>query len=198
MYKNVNTKPHPNERLLDDLIAAAVDCFRRNGFEATSVQQIVETAGVTKGAFYHYFNSKDQLLLLIHEMFLDFETGLLDSILDQPPDSALATLCEELVALNDRFLPYLSLVAEDNRRHLLKPEFARAREKRDAFEEKIIKLVEDGIAAGVFKAVENPKLVAFGIIGMCISVNRWYRPGGIPAREVGRTYAQIILSGLHV
>ncbi|HWM40698.1 MAG TPA: helix-turn-helix domain-containing protein, partial [Streptomyces sp.] len=48
------------------LMAAATRLFSEQGYDRTSVQEIVEAAGVTKGALYHYFGSKDDLL---HEIY---------------------------------------------------------------------------------------------------------------------------------
>jgi AcrR family transcriptional regulator len=48
------------------LLEAAVSLFAEKGFDATSVQEIVERAQVTKGAMYHYFRSKDDLLYAIY------------------------------------------------------------------------------------------------------------------------------------
>jgi TetR/AcrR family transcriptional repressor of nem operon len=45
----------------DKIIAAAIDLFRRNGFVATTVDEICAAAGVTKGAFFHHFESKEAL-----------------------------------------------------------------------------------------------------------------------------------------
>ncbi|MDE2356048.1 MAG: TetR/AcrR family transcriptional regulator [Alphaproteobacteria bacterium] len=50
-------RPDARERLLD----AAVTLFRRNGYAATSVDALCAAAGVTKGAFFHHFKSKDAL-----------------------------------------------------------------------------------------------------------------------------------------
>lgn len=44
-------------RLLD----AALGVIRRQGFAATSVEDLCKAAGVTKGAFFHHFRSKDDL-----------------------------------------------------------------------------------------------------------------------------------------
>lgn len=52
----------PNSSVEDAARTAAVELFARHGIANTSVQQIVEAAGVTKGAMYHYFRSKDDLL----------------------------------------------------------------------------------------------------------------------------------------
>ena len=43
------------------LIAAARDLVRQNGFAATSVDDLCAAAGVTKGAFFHHFASKEAL-----------------------------------------------------------------------------------------------------------------------------------------
>ena len=53
------------------LVASATRLFATKGFDRTSVQEIVEAAGVTKGAMYHYFDSKDDLLAAIYERILD-------------------------------------------------------------------------------------------------------------------------------
>jgi TetR/AcrR family transcriptional regulator, transcriptional repressor for nem operon len=43
------------------VMAAATDLIRRFGYVATTVDQICAEAGVTKGAFFHYFASKEDL-----------------------------------------------------------------------------------------------------------------------------------------
>ena len=48
------------------LVQVASRLFADRGFEGTSVQEIVEAASVTKGAMYHYFGSKDDLLYEIY------------------------------------------------------------------------------------------------------------------------------------
>ena len=42
----------------DDLLRSGKDLVLSKGFAATSVEEICEAAGVTKGAFFHYFKSK--------------------------------------------------------------------------------------------------------------------------------------------
>ncbi len=52
------------------IMERALELFAENGFEATSVQQITERCGISKGAFYLYFKSKDELILSIIERFM--------------------------------------------------------------------------------------------------------------------------------
>jgi AcrR family transcriptional regulator len=45
-----------------DLMDVAIDCFAHYGFQATSIDRIAKTAGVTKGALYYHFKDKEELL----------------------------------------------------------------------------------------------------------------------------------------
>ena len=45
----------------EQLLSAGLDTLHRRGFNATSVQDITEAAGVPKGSFYNHFESKEAL-----------------------------------------------------------------------------------------------------------------------------------------
>ena len=53
-------KPAPARR--DEILDAAQQLFARHGYDSTSVNQIIVTVGVSKGAFYHHFESKEDLV----------------------------------------------------------------------------------------------------------------------------------------
>lgn len=53
--------PVPNRSAREKLIEAAIATVRYKGFAATSVDEICQAAGVTKGAFFHHFPSKEAL-----------------------------------------------------------------------------------------------------------------------------------------
>lgn len=56
--------PYPSghrERTQERIVDAARRCFNRHGFEQVSIDQIMAEAGLTRGGFYHYFSSKDDL-----------------------------------------------------------------------------------------------------------------------------------------
>jgi TetR/AcrR family transcriptional regulator, transcriptional repressor for nem operon len=61
----VNAKPHSKDKLLE----AAHGLFLSQGFSATSVDQICRKAKLTKGGFFHYFKSKDDLGKAVLERF---------------------------------------------------------------------------------------------------------------------------------
>ena len=53
------------------IMMAAISEFARHGYDATSVAQICQAAGVSKGAFYHHFPSKQALFLALLGSWLD-------------------------------------------------------------------------------------------------------------------------------
>ena len=50
-----------NPKTRDSLMEAAFGLVRRQGLAATRVDEICAAAGVSKGAFFHHFRSKDEL-----------------------------------------------------------------------------------------------------------------------------------------
>ncbi|MEH7176901.1 TetR/AcrR family transcriptional regulator [Neobacillus vireti] len=59
------------------IMEKAIELFAKQGFEATSVQQITEHCGISKGAFYLSFKSKDELILaIIDDFMIQFTTDI--------------------------------------------------------------------------------------------------------------------------
>src|SRR5687767_11553124 len=62
-----NTKRAQREASLESLLEAALALFVSQGYRHTSVEEIAEAAGLTKGAIYFYFRSKESLLIALLE-----------------------------------------------------------------------------------------------------------------------------------
>ena len=58
-----------NPQTKSKIISAAWRLFYERGFENTSVEEIVELSGTSKGSFYHYFEGKDALLGTLSTLF---------------------------------------------------------------------------------------------------------------------------------
>lgn len=180
------------------LLDAALDLFSTLGFSQTSVQQIVDQAGVTKGAFYHHFESKQQVLLLLHDQFLDDELARCQAIVEQrlSSEESLRRIIVELVLSVEEHQPAVSVWIREWR--FLDPDhLAVVRPKRDALERILIDVITDGIASAEFKDVREARMIAFGIVGMCSWVHEWYQPQGrVSGSAIGEIYADLVLAGL--
>lgn len=64
----------------EDLIVTALHLFLSKGYDKTSMMDLARTAGVSKGAFHHYFPRKDDLLrACLDHFFGDFLAGSVDA-----------------------------------------------------------------------------------------------------------------------
>ncbi|PAE23172.1 MULTISPECIES: TetR/AcrR family transcriptional regulator [Bacillaceae] len=66
------------------IMESAIELFAKQGFEATSVQQITVHSGISKGAFYLSFKSKDELIMALIDQFMDQFVSDIDRIVKDP------------------------------------------------------------------------------------------------------------------
>jgi len=79
------------------IMEKAIDLFAENGIETTSVQQITERCGISKGAFYLYFKSKDELILSLIDHFMSsFITRIEQSVSKEVNGNQLYRFLHEL------------------------------------------------------------------------------------------------------
>lgn len=74
------------------LLEAAYRLFSKQGFFRTNVAQLARAAGIGKGTFYIFFNSKEELLWALHQkMHGDFDTRLRPLLADlaRNPEDAI-------------------------------------------------------------------------------------------------------------
>jgi len=76
----------------DAFLDAAEHLIRTKGYEQTSVQDILDTAGASRGAFYHYFDSKEALLEGVVERMTDAAIAVIEPIVADPDLPAAAKL----------------------------------------------------------------------------------------------------------
>ncbi len=76
------------------LTRAGQRLFAEQGFDRTSVDEIAAAAGVSRRTFFHYFDSKEDVVLSRHD---DFERALLEAIRTSPPKMPLLQVAEQAV-----------------------------------------------------------------------------------------------------
>jgi TetR/AcrR family transcriptional regulator, transcriptional repressor for nem operon len=86
----------PSSGARSKLLDAAVEIIRRKGYAATSVDELCARAGVTKGAFFHHFPSKDSLAVAAANHWSDLSSALFAAApyqrFDDPLDRVLGYL----------------------------------------------------------------------------------------------------------
>ena len=93
------------------IVSAAWKLFYEQGYDDTTVEEIVEESGTSKGSFYHYFSGKDALLSSLSDLFDDKYQELIPT-LEKDMDSfeKLMYLNQELFLMIDNSVS-LDLVA---------------------------------------------------------------------------------------
>jgi AcrR family transcriptional regulator len=136
----------------DAVRTAAVDLFARNGYANTSVQQIVEAAGVTKGAMYHYFSSKDDLLFGIYEHLLTLQRDRLAAITEGAGTTLerLRAACVDVIETSIEFLDEGTVFFRSA--HMLSPDRQReVTHRRRLYNDEFAALIEAGQREGAFR-----------------------------------------------
>lgn len=181
------------------ILESAVSLFSKLGYSATSVQEVVDAAGVTKGAFYYYFDSKESLLLEIHDVFHDFALVQAREIigLELSPIESISRLMYALLRQVDRFLPHMSITFQESP-YIDFTKYPASLALRNEYEALFLSIVERGIADKSLNIdPANSHVATYGIMGMCVWAYHWYKPAGpLSAEEIARTYVRIIIDGI--
>jgi AcrR family transcriptional regulator len=193
MTARSGVRPLP-ERLLD----TATRLFAENGYENTSVQEIVAAAGVTKGAMYHYFAAKDDLLYEIYHRLLALQTERLERLAGGAgsPEERLRAAVMDVIDTSCAHLDGLTVFFRSM--HLLPEDKRKAvRAERRRYHERFRSLVQEGQRDGTFRADVPADLAVNFLFGAVHQLSTWWRPDGtLGAREVGDYYVGLFLGGL--
>ena len=180
------------------ILAAAVTLFANQGFDATSVNEVVVRAGVAKGALYHHFASKDDLLYEVYRELVERQSAGLTEILGRrlPPAQALRELIADLVATTAARAREAKVFSRESHR-LGDANQARVRSARRAIHDAVTELVRSAQASGEFASVASPEMITFTIFGVINELPVWYRPDGPkqPA-EIATELSSLILAAL--
>jgi AcrR family transcriptional regulator len=190
--------PAQRDKILDrkrGILDAASRVFRRRGLQATGMRDIAAELGMAVGNLYYYFKDKEELLAFVQE---DALAGLLElatavRATDLRADAKLFRLIEEhVVRLNEGTpgsLAHLEVEA-------LGETWREVQERRDEYERAFRGILDEGIAAGVFRPVDS-KVSALAILGAVNWTVKWFRPDGRKtAREIGREQAELLVRGV--
>jgi len=193
----IETRIHARKKQIAD---KALKLFVTHGYDETSVEDIARACAMSKGNFYHYFDSKEELIYLIQRDIVQEQRGettvLAQKVADNGHEKALGYFIERYYRSVDRhqdaynFLNHVIVrLGSKGRRQLLRGSI----DVQELFE----RLILAGIAEGVFRDV-NAKLVAHNIVrlGSAWANNRWHLRKFMTIEGYITEQVQYLLSGI--
>jgi AcrR family transcriptional regulator len=179
----------------------SIRLFEKKGFSETSIQDIVDSLGVTKGTFYYYFSSKEELLMDIHLGYIDDLLAQQERIFKDQSQTCKEKLFE-IVFILFSDIKYSGSAAKIFFRELknLNTEHSTLIHfKRDQFRLNIEELIRNGMDQGEFRQDLNASIITFGILGITNWSYHWFNPEGkCSDREVAEIFIDMILKGIQV
>lgn len=157
----------------------ASELFARKGFGATSLDDIAEALGATKGALYYHVRNKEEILRLIYLTVLTASEEPLRRIVEAelPPLEKLRRAVEHQTAVAADRSPAITVFYRDQH-HLTGPFAREIILRKKAYERYFERIIEEGQASGIFQPDIDPKIATYGLLGMCNWLSQWYRPEG--------------------
>lgn len=152
----------------DQIIAAALACFARAGYHATTMADVAAQAGVSKGTPYLYFDSKEALFIALHEQW---DCGLADRVNAaiaalpaagrRSPRRVLRTVAGAVVSHVRQQAQTCRVLMEARALAAHEPAIAAAVQATDArTHEQLENLIAAGARAGEWPADTDPALAA--------------------------------------
>lgn len=194
------TEQERSEKTRSRILQAAMEAFAEHGYDASGVADICRRAGVSKGAFYHHFPSKQALFLhLLNSWETGVEQGLMRTSLASPrvPQALVDmadTLREVLQAGRGQLPVYLEFWAQAAHDPAVwQATLTPYRRYRDWFAD----LIQRGVEEGSLKPVPA-RTAAQLLVGLALGllVQALIDPQGEDWGAVSRDSVEILLSGL--
>ncbi|PNE08579.1 TetR/AcrR family transcriptional regulator [Priestia megaterium] len=183
----------------DLMMERSIQLFAQKGFKATSIQNIVNVLNRTKGTFYYYIKSKQELLSDIHLQYIERlienqETILADKTTSYPEKlhSIIFKLVHDIKKEGLRAKVFFREM-----RHLSEEHLEQIIPKRDRFKANVPEIIEKGMEAGQFRSDLPSDIVTLGILGMTNWSYFWFQPDGEKTdREVAAIFYKMLMKGI--
>lgn len=160
------------------IIDTAIELFHKKGYRSTTLDDVSKKLGITKAALYNYISSKENLLSTIYLQALERIFQDTNKIFRRnlPPDEKIKLIIRNHI--QNIIIRSISMfhVFFTEEKQLPEKDYKKIQREKKKYNHIIEKIITEGISKGIFRKTD-PKLQAFGIIGMCSWVYKWYKPG---------------------
>ena len=187
----------PAAQRRQQIVTVAAGEFDRSGYAQSTMEHIADAVGIAKASLYYHFQSKEQLLLAIHEEFIELLLQRHGNRAGRglAPEQQLLEVMGDILELMETHRGHVRVFFEHHREL---PTDARPliRSKRDRYERDVQRLFEEGVARGTLRPVE-PRMATLALFGMCNWAYQWYRVGGtLRSREIAYTFWALLMRGV--
>lgn len=184
---------------MKELIAGhSILLFEQKGFSETSIQDITNSVGVTKGTFYYYYASKENLLMDIHLQYicdlLEKQKAIMQTVkgFRRQLSEMVALIVYDMKCRRAHGQVYLREM-----RNLTAEHAETIEKKRKEFRLNATQIIADGIQAGEFQAHIDPDITCLAILGITNWSYEWFNPEGkLSVEELADQYIDLILYGI--
>jgi TetR/AcrR family transcriptional regulator, cholesterol catabolism regulator len=182
------------DRRRDEMIYAAAKVFAERGFDQTTMQDLAGSMGLATGAVYHYFGSKEQLLINICDQLMEPLLASAREIMlgDDLPEERLIALVRLWVACVVDHRDHMMVFQQE--RHTIErgAQWRGVRESRKAFERIVEHALEE--ACAVDRSGVDNRLSLLALLGMVNHTAQWYQPRGrFTPSEIADGYLKLVL-----
>lgn len=186
------TESDGSETARTEILEAAAHAFVERGYAGTSIDDVADTLGSTKGRIYHYYQSKTDIIIDIHLVGLRHlleRVGAVSRRSDLKADIRLYAMCHEHVVVFQTTVAYQKATMLGLNHFLLsitrsdQEESAKLVQKlRDDYENLYVDTINDGMKDGTF-TTPNARLATKPLLGALNWANSWFAPND-PQSEV--------------
>lgn len=192
-------RPRKSDLRREAILQKAVDLFDRQGYVNTSLDDVAKAVGIKREALYYYYRSRAEILLaIIGPQTAALVDGMARVVAqDLPAIEKLEGAIRNHLQRFDRHCLEMTISLRDGIMGA-NPEVRGAMQRVwKEYESMWTALIDGGQRDGSFDRIGDPKMVAFGILGMCNWISRWYNPRkDASIEELIRTYFVMVSQGL--
>lgn len=174
------------------ILDASVRLFAENGYNATRLADVASELGLHKATLYHYFDSKESILVELIKRRVGMAVSALESIAadDGSPRTKLNEAVRSHIAIFHENAD-LYTIFQSERLHTISDHAAElVNEPGRRYEEIFTEIIQSGIDRGDFRTDLDPQVTTKAIVGLCNSTLAWFRSGGrITIVELADRYA---------
>jgi AcrR family transcriptional regulator len=185
---------HPKREMLK----MAAKLFEEKGYHKCSLQDIVQPLGLTKGSFYYYFSSKEELLYNIHDEMVAFSLEKLEELSAQSglrAEDKLYIIVKCMLLTIHHYRSHVAVFFQE-KKYLNPDDLEKIRAKRKRFADMVYHLLAEDYEKGRFKSDLDLKVVILGIFGMCNWAYQWYEyEGRLDIEAIIDTFYAVLKDG---